>query len=569
MKARRLLILLLAVLLPATLSAGRKLRLRPPLQVDRDQSPIAQPRERNVSEIYAIVYNSWLRHLSPEYKLSHAADPGALNVNAWDEVPNSSWFAQRNGLRTLSFADMATGLNAEGADPKSGTWTVTKIGDEGYTPKIDVLDPEGRKYVLKFDLPAALERNSAAERICTLVMHAAGYNVPHNSIAYFRREDLKLGVDAKFTNSVGAKQPLTPTIFESLIQKLKPLADGRYRGLASLYLSGKPVGRFVYIGRRKDDPNDIIPHELRRELRGFRVIASWINHVDVGDKNALDVFIAGKDKNGYVRHYLLDFGSTMGSGDFVNGPYRVGHEYIFDGSAMGRSFFTLGAWRRPWDMQGRIQHQEVGYFQAELFDPATWKPNYPNLAFEQMDDADGYWGAKIVTAFTDDTILYLARSGEYSRPEVTQYVADVLKKRRDAIGRHWFSRVTPLEEFALSQDGANFRLSFRDLALERGYERAENRICRFWLENADGKKLTADQNAPPGQKYLELSGEVLSKIGRVKLQADRYGRLAAARLVIETNGRGSARALPVEVILGYTGNGSRLEVLGWYHAPHQ
>jgi hypothetical protein len=542
MRARRLLILFLAVLLPATLSAGRKLKLRAPFQVDHDQSPIAQPRERNVSEIYAIVYNSWLRHLSPEYKLATAVDPGALNVNAWDEAPNSSWFAQRNGLRTLSFADIAAGLNAEGADPKPGIWTVTKIGDEGYTPKIDVIDPEGRKYVLKFDLPAALERNSAAERICTLIMHAAGYNVPHNSITYFRREDLKLAANAKFTNSVGVKQPLTPEIFESLMQKLKPLADGRYRGLASLYLSGTPVGRFVYTGRRKDDPNDIIPHELRRELRGFRVIASWINHVDVGDKNALDVFIAGKDKNGFVRHYLLDFGSTMGSGDFVNGPYRVGHEYIFDGSAMGKSFFTLGAWRRPWDVQGRIQYQEVGYFQAELFDPAAWKPNYPNLAFEQTDDSDGYWGAKIVTAFTDDTILHLAGSGEYSRPEVTHYVADVLKKRRDAIGRHWLSRVTPLEEFALTREGANFRLSFRDLALERGYDRAESRTCHFRLESADGKRLTVDQNTPPGQKYLELSGEILSRIGRGKLRADRYGRLAAARLVIETNGRGSARA---------------------------
>jgi hypothetical protein len=568
MKARRLLILLLALSVPATLPAGRKLRLRSPLQVDHDQSPIAQPKERKVSEIHAIVYNSWLRHLSLEYELSSAADPGALNVNAWDEVPDSSWFAQRNGLRILSFDNIAAGLDAEGADPKSGTWTVTKIGDEGYTPKIYVTDPEGRAYVLKFDLPAALERNSGAERICTLIMHAAGYNVPHNSIAYFRREDLKLGAEAKFTNSVGVPQPLTPAIFESLMQKLKPLADGRYRGLASLYLSGKPVGRFVYVGRRKDDPNDIIPHELRRELRGLRVIASWINHADVGDKNAMDVFIAGKEKNGYVRHCLLDFGSTMGSGDFFNGPYRVGHEYLFDGSAMGKSFLTLGAWRRPWDVQGSIQYQEVGYFQAEIFDPAAWKPNYPNLAFEQMDDSDGYWGAKIVTAFTDDTVLHLARSGEYSRPEVTQYVADVLKKRRDAIGQYWFRRVTPLEGLALSQQGANFRLSFRDLALERGYERPENRTCRFWLENADGKRLTADQNTPPGQKYLELPGEALAKIGRVKLQADRYGRLAAARLVIQTSGRGGARTLPVEVILGYTGNGTRLEVLGWYHAPH-
>jgi hypothetical protein len=568
MKGSRVFLLLAAALLPVTLQAGRTLKLRPPLRADHDQSPIAEPRQRNVSEIYAIVYNSWLRHLSPEYKAARAADPGALNVNAWDEVPDSSWFANRIGLRSLSFAEILASLNETGAGPRPGIWTVTKIGDEGYTPKIDLIDEQGLKYVMKFDLPAAMERNSAAERICTLIMHAAGYNVPHNTIAYFRREDLKLSADAKYTNAIGNKEPLTLPIFESMLQKLKPLADGRYRGLASLYVSGKPVGLFVYAGRRKDDPNDLIPHELRRELRGFRVIASWINHVDVGDKNALDVFV-GKDKQGYVRHYLLDFGSTMGSGDFVNGPFRVGHEYIFDGSAMGRSFVTLGVWRRPWEVQGQIRYQEVGFYQADLFDPATWKPNYPNLAFEQMDDSDAYWGAKIVTAFSDDAILHLAQAGEFTRAEVTQYVADVLTKRRDAIGRYWLSRVTPLEEFALIRDGANYRLSFRDLALERGYERVENHVCRYWLESPDGKRLTAVQDAPAGKRYLDFEGDVLMKAGRPGLKPDRYGRTPCLRLLVQTRGRGNEQALPVEVILGYKDNQTQLEVLGWYHAPHR
>jgi len=571
MRWSRLFIVLAAALLPVTLPAGRMLRLRPPLRADHDQSPIAEPKQRDVSESYAIVYNSWLRHLSPEYKASRAADPGALNANAWDEVPDSSWFAARIGLRSRTFAEIEAGLNATGAGPSPGSWTVTKIGDEGYTPKIDIIDPQGRKYVLKFDLPSAIERNSAAERICTLILHAAGYNVPHNSIAYFRREDLKLGADAKYSNAIGKKEPLTLPIFEAMMQKLKPLPDGRYRGLASLNLShaGKPVGRFVYAGRRKDDSNDLIPHELRRELRGFRVIASWINHVDVGDKNALDVFVTLKEKRGFLRHYLLDFGSAMGSGDFVNGPYRVGHEYIFDGPAIGRSFVTLGIWRRPWDVQGEIRYPEAGYFQAELFDPPVWKPNYPNLAFERMDESDAYWGAKIVTAFSDDTILRLVQAGEYTRAEVTQYVADVLKKRRDAIGRYWLARVTPLEDFALAREGANYRLSFRDLALERGYERAENRVCRFWLESPDGKRLTAVQEAPAGRQYLDFAGDVPLKTGGSGIKPDRYGRTPAARLLIQARGRGSEQALPVEVVLGYQDNRTQLEVLGWYHAPRR
>ena len=565
----KLLIVLLAIALPATLTAERKITLRPPLRIDHDHAPIAQPKNRNVSETFAILYNSWTRHLNLEYDLSKAADIGALNVNAWDEVPDSSWFTNRIGLMPLSFDDIEKGIEAEGKDPEPGTWIVTKIGDEGYTPKIYITDSANRRYVLKFDLPAALERNSAAERICTLILHAVGFNVPHNSIAFFRREQLRLGEDATYTNSVGQKQPLIYPVFESMMQKLKPMADGRYRGLASFLISGASVGRFVYQGKRKDDPNDLIPHELRRELRGLRIIASWINHVDVGDKNAGDFFIAGEDKRGYVRHYLLDFGSALGSGDFINGPYRVGHEYIFDGSAIGKSFVTLGAWRRPWDVEGRIVYPEVGYFQAELFDSAKWKPNYPNLAFVQMDDADGYWGAKIVTAFTDDMILRLVQAGNYTRPEVTQYVAEVLKKRRDAIGRYWLSRVTPLDEFSLTRSASGYRLSFRDLAVERGYKRQEGRSYRYWIDTAAGKRPAAIQNTELASDHLDFPAGLLSGTAKNDGKPDRYGRVTIACLFIQAMDHGSAQGLPVEVILGHTGGSAELAVLGYNHATRQ
>jgi hypothetical protein len=254
------------------------------------------------------------------------------------------------------------------------------------------------------------------------------------------------------------------------------------------------VGRFIHTGRREDDPNDLIPHQYRRELRGMRVIASWINHVDVGDKNALDVYIPAPDGRKFIRHYLLDFGSALGSGDFVNGPFRMGHEYLFDGPAIAHSMFTLGLWLRPWEAQGRrILYPEVGYYQAEIFEPQSWKPNYPNLAFERMDDADAYWGAKIVTAFSDETVRKLARAGEYTRSEVTEYVADTLIKRRDAIGGYWLDRITPLESLTLESPG----LRFRDLAVDRGYAKALERRYRFWLEDASAGVSRSPRSRKP------------------------------------------------------------------------
>ena len=336
--------------------------LRPPLWSDADTRDIPAPKERLVSELYAIAYNTWLRHFDVAYESDMARHVPALNVNAWDEVPNSSWFTSRIGVRPVSFDDIVATL--PGVDPLTGPWRIVRVNDEGYTPKFDVADTAGHTYVLKMDPSEGLERNSSAERICTLIAHAAGYNVPHNSIVRFRASDLRVDEKSYYRDEKGTRRPLSAADVDAAVGKLKPLPDGRYRGIASFFLGsleqGRLVGRFMYTGVRKDDANDIIPHEMRRELRGFRVIASWINHVDAGDKNAMDVWLEDSGRH-YVRHYLMDL-SALGSGSYVNGPYRVGHESIIDGRAIGLSLITLGAWQRPWERQGRVEHDEIGYF---------------------------------------------------------------------------------------------------------------------------------------------------------------------------------------------------------------
>ena len=67
------------------------------------------------------------------------------------------------------------------------------------------------------------------------------------------------------------------------------LPNGRYRVLASRFAPGRPLGNFRYYGTRPDDPNDIVAHEHRRELRAARVFGAWLNHDDSRGINSLDM----------------------------------------------------------------------------------------------------------------------------------------------------------------------------------------------------------------------------------------------------------------------------------------
>ena len=87
------------------------------------------------------------------------------------------------------------------------------------------------------------------------------------------------------------------------------LPDGRFRVAMSRFVPGAPKGPTFMNDVREDDPNDHYRHEHRRELRGLRVVASWLNDTDRREGNTLDVYV----EPGYLRHYQIDFGASLGS----------------------------------------------------------------------------------------------------------------------------------------------------------------------------------------------------------------------------------------------------------------
>ena len=107
----------------------------------------------------------------------------------------------------------------------------------------------------------------------------------------------------------------------AVLDKVARNADGTYRVAAGRVLPGKILGGFRYAGTRPDDPNDIVPHEHRRELRALRVFGAWTNLTDLKAGNTLDTLVT-ENGRGVVKHYLQDVGVDLRHGQR---SARVGH----------------------------------------------------------------------------------------------------------------------------------------------------------------------------------------------------------------------------------------------------
>ena len=145
----------------------------------------------------------------------------------------------------------------------------------------------------------------------------------------------------------GAKRPMRDADLDAILRRAHRGADGSYRAIAARAVPGRPVGGFRYYGTRPDDPNDIVPHEHRRELRALKVFGAWTNLVDMKAGNTLDAVVVENGRS-VVRHYLQDVGSTFGTG--ANGPreYDEGWELLYDGDLMLKRLVTLGFFIAPW-----------------------------------------------------------------------------------------------------------------------------------------------------------------------------------------------------------------------------
>ncbi|MEW6751202.1 MAG: hypothetical protein AB1505_09525 [Candidatus Latescibacterota bacterium] len=491
----RLFALLLLALPGAARGGAPDLTTAPVRWRDPDDRPVPPPTQVEENQVWDIVDHTFFYPVGRLLDLGVAARRlGTLlhvaprrqadNANALDEVPSSSWFTNRHFLYPLTLEELRRGPG-EAAPDQGGPWEVVAGKFEGGTAGFTIRDAAGVLYLLKFDSPGNNEMGSAAEAIATRVLHAAGYHVPRNCVVYFDPGLLVIGQAARVPAPGGRKRPMTPADLQGILAQIPPQPDGRLRCLASQFLPGVPVGVFDYHGRRADDPNDRVDHEHRRELRGLRVIAAWMNDADRRAANTLCMFVPDSTGKGHVRHYLIDMGSTFGSNNLEPHRPKYGNEYVWDPRTIFLGLVTLGLYREPWEEPLPMPYPELGYFENETFDPGRWVPTYPNPAFAACTPRDAYWGAKIVTSFTDADIQAMVSEGRYTNPEAAALLARLLAKRRDLIGRYWFARLNPLDRFSV-EGGI---LGFADLAVEAGLASEGETTYRVGLLDGRGRAV--------------------------------------------------------------------------------
>ncbi|MBI4348884.1 MAG: hypothetical protein HY553_18750 [Elusimicrobia bacterium] len=415
-------------------------------------------------------------------KLGLLARPPAANVDAQDEVDDSTWFTNRHARRRLSAAELAAG---PGGEPPRPPFSVRSAHPAAQTPRFVAEDALGRRIFFKLD---ALDRpglSTNGEMIASRILHAAGYHVPSTFIVPLASGSLRLGEGAVVAGRYkGQELPMQPGHLESLLYLAPRGAGGGRFAVATLGLSGKPKGPFSYFGVRRDDPNDSVRHEDRRELRGLQLLFAWLNNTDSRRGNTLDMYVEDGGRR-FLRHYLLDFSASFGSGNNEPKAPEEGHEYFFDAGAAFVSATTLGAWVKPWEASRADPYPELGPFDAEGFEPEFWKPSFANPAFERAAPADAYWAAKLVTSFTDEDLGAIASVGFFPTPGAREHLVKTLALRRDACGRRWLAAkdVAPLESFWV-EDG---ELRFTDLAVERGY--ATTDATRYREERRRDRRL--------------------------------------------------------------------------------
>ena len=429
-----------------------------------------------IEDLYEMTYNLFVQ---PGYKPSGRR---AQNLNTIDEVPDSSWFTNRIGTRPISIDEVVRGPIV-GAAPDPSRWTIVREKTSGVHPGMTARDAKGETWFLEFDPDFYPEGATAAVVMATKIFWALGYNQVESFLTTFDPKLMDFDPKATLRRPNGKRSPFTRDDIDELLEHVARKPDGSYRVIAGRLLPGKVLGTFRYSGTRPDDPNDLVPHEQRRELRALRVFGAWTNLTDLKSRNTLDTLVT---ENGHsiVKHWLQDVGSTFGLCNDLR-EWDLSWEHFVQSDTTMKRLASFGFALSPWQTVNYVEGPSIGKFEGDRFDPRKWRPQTPTAAYMELRDDDGFWAAQRVAAFSDEMIRAIVHTGQFSDPAAEKAIADIVIKRRDKILASYLPAVNPIVAPKLEGD----RLTFENAAVAAHVAKppASYRAAWFQFDNATGE----------------------------------------------------------------------------------
>jgi hypothetical protein len=457
-----------------------------PIAREPESQDATQARPYTIGSLYEMTNNLFV---TSGYKPSGTR---AKNISTIDEVADSSWFTNRIGSTSVTVDDIVRGPN-RGAAPDPSRWVLLREKTSGSHPGFTARDAKGETWFLEFDPPFAPEGATGAVEVATKIFWAFGYNQVETFLTTFDPKRVEIDPKATLRRPSGVRTAFTHDDINALLERVARNADGTYRVVAGRLIPGKILGGFLYEGTRPDDPNDVVPHEHRRELRALRVFGAWTNLTDLKAANTLDTIVTENGRS-IVKHYLQDVGSTFG---MCNDQYEwdLSWEHFYQADTTRRRLFSFGFALSPWQAVRYVEYPSIGKFEGDRFDPRAWRPQTPTTAYLELRDDDAFWAARRVAAFTDDLIRAAVHTGQYSDPMAEKYLADVLIKRRDKITSTYLTAVNPIVDPRL----ANGRLTFDNAAVAAGVASGPERYRASWFrfDNATGETESLAETESP------------------------------------------------------------------------
>ena len=399
-------------------------------------------------------------------------------------MPDSSWFTNRIGRQQMPVADVARGPDRVERVSLDG-WVVSGGKSGGVQPGFRMTDPSGQLYQIEVDPPSNPELASGAEIIGTAFYHAIGYHAVEVYLAELDRAALVISDKATIRDPLnGKRRPLKKSDLDDVFDRAARLAERplpRARQPLRARQAARQLPLLRHASRRSERHRPArAPARAARRARVRRLAQSRRLARHQQPRHARDRRTGAR----WVKHYMFDFGSILGSGTVYAQRHRPGNEYIFEQRPGWLTLATLGLYIRPWML---IDYPDVppsvGRLEAKAFDPLEMEAGVSQPRVRQ------HAAGRCVLGRADRGEVHRrddprGRARRRSTPirRATDYMTQTLIARRDKVVAAWLNQVCPVVDPALAADGA---LTFANAAVA-----ARRRDAGRELHAADGSAST-------------------------------------------------------------------------------